>query len=69
MKSKWEQFVFAWFGNTSNLARWNLFQSSKEMARATDDNARLRHIKNCNLYKGQYKGCREYDTGKRRTNN
>lgn len=47
----------------------HLFQSSKEMARTTDDDARLRHIKSCNIYQSQYKrGC-EYNFGIGTTNN
>ena len=32
----------------------NQLQSSQKMERATDDNARMRHIKDIYLYKGQY---------------
>ena len=47
----------------------HLFLTGKEMARTTNDNARMRHIKSCNLYQSQHqRGC-EYYTGKRTKNN
>lgn len=37
----------------------HIFFTGEKMARTTDDNARLRHIQDCNLYQSQHqRGCK-----------